>query len=82
MTTVKARLEELESGHRRIKVEWEDVLDRMERMMGRLNKRAQRDAPAAAANGTAHGESESTPSPADMVRLRRSGRGGPGGLNG
>lgn len=40
--TLLNRIDDLESTVRRLKVEWEDVLDRLERIMGRLNKREQR----------------------------------------
>ena len=37
-----SRLEALESAVRLLKVEWEDVLDRLDRIMGRMNARLRR----------------------------------------
>lgn len=72
--TLERRIDEVESVLRRIKVEWEDVLDRLERMMGRLNKRAQRDATPEPANNTV----TPSPSPMDVVLRRRAGHARPG----
>lgn len=44
MGTVVRRLDEVEGAFARLKLEWADVLDRMERIAGRLAKREQRDA--------------------------------------
>lgn len=43
--TVVRRLDEVEGALRTLKLEWADVLDRLERIAGRLAKREQRDAP-------------------------------------
>lgn len=79
LRTLSGRIDEMESSLRRVKVEWEDVLDRMERVMGRLNKRSQREAVSPPANST-DTEAHSERSTVDMVQLRRSGRGGPRGI--
>ncbi len=43
LSTALRRLDDLESGHRLLKTEWLDTLDRLERIAGRLAKRAERD---------------------------------------
>ncbi len=43
---LSGRLDEVESKVRMLVSEWTDVLDRLERMAGRLAKREQRDSPA------------------------------------
>lgn len=43
--TVERRLADAESTLRTLKTEWYDVLDRLERMAGRLAKRAERERP-------------------------------------
>jgi hypothetical protein len=74
--TWRERLGDVESDLKRIRVEWEDTLDRFERIMGRLNKRAQRE--------TAQEEAPATPAPParapvpDEVAIRRRMR--PGGI--
>lgn len=80
LRTVNGRIDDVEASLRRIKVEWEDVLDRFERMMGRLNKRAQRDRPAAEPEAPLNDRSPSPSGVLDVVAIRRSGGRGPGGL--
>lgn len=45
--TLSRRLDDVESATRLLKSEWVDVLDRLERIAGRLAKRAERDGHAA-----------------------------------
>lgn len=40
--TVAGRLADVEAGLRSLRVEWQDTVDRIERVLARLNKRAQR----------------------------------------
>lgn len=57
LRTVRARLEDAEETVRKLRAEWVDVLDRFERIAGRITKRAQRDA-----------EPEEEPAPPPVVR--------------
>ncbi len=47
LQTLSRRLDDVESTVRSLKTEWLDTLDRLERIAGRLAKRAQRDGQAA-----------------------------------
>ena len=72
--TLSSRVDDLESTARKLRVEWHDVLDRLERVMGRLNKRAQRAAEAADV------EEAAPPNPIlDEVAKRRARLSPPGG---
>jgi hypothetical protein len=86
LRTLKNSIEDLQSDVRRLRGEWEDALDRFERIMGRLNKRAQRDAPPPPADGVGRPvrvngapEAEVPADPLDEVLIRRSGRRWPPG---
>lgn len=68
LATLARRLDDAESQVRMLKTEWLDTLDKLERLTGRLAKRAQRDAPAPV-NGAE--EPHQAPMP-DVVALRRS----------
>lgn len=75
--TLSARLDDVESSVRKLRVEWQDVVDRLERIMGRMNKRAARQAQAEA---EAEAEVEAPPSHPvdDEVTKRRTRLFGPG----
>ena len=77
LATLSRRLDDAESKIRMLTGEWQDTLDRMERILGRLNKRAARaEAPAPEpepVNGHDHSEAER------IVALRRSRVARPGG---
>ena len=47
LRTLSGRIDDVESDLRRVRVEWRDVLDRLDRMAGRLRKRLEREAAAA-----------------------------------
>ncbi len=47
--TLTGRVDDVESAVRRLKTEWLDTLERIERIAGRLSKRAQREVAALAA---------------------------------
>lgn len=80
LRTLNGRIDDLEAALRRIKVEWEDVLDRFERLMGRLNKRTQRDRPAAEPEAPVNDRSVVPQGYPDVVAIRRSGSRGPTGM--
>lgn len=63
--TAEGRLSDAESTLRLLKGEWLDTLDRLERMVGRVVKRGQRDSllSTPAGNGEAPGEVRSVPPP-------------------
>lgn len=76
-STVERRIDDLEAGFRRLKGEWLDHVDRLDRLAGRISKRLARERAAeeeSPANGTVH-EPET---PTDVVQLRRSGGHFPG----
>lgn len=85
LATLSRRLDDVESKCRTLGLEWQDVLDRLERLAGRVAKRGQRDGAALLAPGDAPEAPPATPAPpagsralADVLK-RRSVRAPPGG---
>jgi hypothetical protein len=80
--TLGQRLADMEAEVRRIRLEWHDAFDRLDRIAGRLSKRAERAATAAAADAAAtEGDPQEVAPPNGalaQVMRRRSGRVFPG----
>jgi len=69
--TLTRRLDDAESKVRTLTTEWLDTLDRIERILGRLTKRAQRaDAPPDVASPQVNGETAEDPVQR-IIRIRR-----------
>lgn len=66
--TVTRRLDDMESDLKRLRLEWNDVLDRLERIAGRLAKRAQRETPVLT-GPEAGGDHAPPPPPASRAML-------------
>ncbi len=75
LETLRRRLDEAESAIRLLKTEWLDTLDRIERIAGRLAKRAVRDAPRDEAPDGAHTPVQGV---FDPLAIRRRGGSFPG----
>ncbi len=76
--TLSGRVDDTESAIRKMRAEWQDVLDRMERILGRLNKRARRAAMPVEEESEASNDGEVAAPVSDFDRemqLRRGGRG-------
>ena len=75
LATLSRRIDDVESTVRLLKSEWLDTLDRIERIAGRLAKRAVRDAPRDEAPDGAHTPVQGS---FDPIAIRRNGGRFPG----
>jgi hypothetical protein len=78
-TALLERLETLERGQRSLRLEWEDTLEKLTRIIGRINKRAALERVAAQAAAEGPSEAPGSPEAADpasaaVLAFRSSGR--------
>ncbi len=72
--TLSRRVEDLETDRKKLRIEWDDVLDRLERIAGRLAKRTQRESALLTGPGPQDGAAAAALSPIEeQVRRRRMG---------
>ncbi len=74
VATLSRRVEALETDRKTLRIEWDDVLDRLERLAGRLAKRTQRESAVLTGPERQDGAAPAPPSSVEeQVRRRRMG---------
>jgi len=69
IAAIEKRLEGLDSGFKTIRVEWEDVYDRLMKVMGRLNARIRKSEAGTAPESDDHVDGQAPAPPAGLVAL-------------